>query len=284
MSVKKVGVVGCGLMGAGIIQTCAQSGFDVTALEVKQEALDKGIGSIDSILGKKVEKGKLDQKDKNTIMGRINGTTQYSDFSDCDLVIEAVFENIDVKKKVFQKLDTICKKDAIFATNTSVLSVINIASATTRLENVLGMHFFFPVPVMKLLELVKTLATSDETITCAKEFAAAIGKESIVAPDIPGFVVNRLFAPFQVSAIRMLEEKIATAEDIDKGTTLGLGHPMGMLTLSDIQGLDTLLDVVRAFYDATGNPNLMPPILLENMVAAGWLGRKTGKGFYDYKK
>ena len=264
MVVKKVGVVGCGLMGAGIIQTCAQSGFDVTALEVTQEALDKGIGSIDSILGKKVEKGKLNQKDKDTIMGRINGSTQYSSFSDCDLVIEAVFENVDVKKEVFKKLDTVCKKEAILATNTSVLSVINIASATTRLENVLGMHFFFPVPVMKLLELVKTLATSDETITCAKEFAAAIGKESIVAPDIPGFVVNRLFAPFQVSAIRMLEEQITTAEDIDKGTTLGLGHPMGMLTLSDIQGLDTLLDVVRAFYDATGNPNLRPPILLEN--------------------
>ncbi|OPX40225.1 MAG: 3-hydroxybutyryl-CoA dehydrogenase [Desulfobacteraceae bacterium 4484_190.1] len=279
----KVGIVGCGLMGAGIVQTCAQAGLDVVTLEVNQDALDKGISSIDSVLAGKVNKGKMTQEDKEIIMGRIKGTTDYNYFSDCELVIEAVFENINIKKEVFKKLDNACAKDAILATNTSVLSVIDIASATSRPEKVLGMHFFFPVPVMKLLELVKTLATSSETLEEAKGFGRAIGKETIVAPDIPGFVVNRLFAPFQVSAIRMLEQKIATAEDIDRGTKLGLGHPMGMLELSDLQGLDTLLDVIRAFYDATGDANLRPPVLLEKMVAAGWLGRKTGRGFFEYK-
>lgn len=284
MEINKVGIVGCGLMGAGIVQSCAQAGLDVVTLEMKQEALDKGIGSIDSVLAGKVKKGKMAQEDKEVIMGHIKGTTDFKDFSDCDLVIEAVFESIDIKKKVFRALDEVCKPDAILATNTSVLSVIEIAGVTKRTEKVMGMHFFFPVPVMKLLELVKTLATSDETLETAKKFAESIGKQTIVAPDIPGFVVNRLFAPFQVSAIRMLEQGIATAEDIDKGTTLALGHPMGMLTLSDIQGLDTLLDVVKAFYEATGDSNLRPPILLEKMVHVGWLGRKTGKGFYDYSK
>jgi len=283
MTIDKVGIVGCGLMGAGIVQTCAQAGLDVVTLEVNQDALDKGISSIDSVLAGKVNKGKMTQEDKEIIMGRIKGTTDYNYFSDCELVIEAVFENINIKKEVFKKLDNACAKDAILATNTSVLSVIDIASATSRPEKVLGMHFFFPVPVMKLLELVKTLATSSETLEEAKGFGRAIGKETIVAPDIPGFVVNRLFAPFQVSAIRMLEQKIATAEDIDRGTKLGLGHPMGMLELSDLQGLDTLLDVIRAFYDATGDANLRPPVLLEKMVAAGWLGRKTGRGFFEYK-
>lgn len=283
MDFNKVGVVGCGAMGSGIVQVCAQSGFDVNVMEINQEALNKGIASIDSMLSGRVKKGKLAQEDKDATINRISGSTDYKNFSECDLIIEAVFENIELKKKVFAELDKVCPDDTILATNTSVLSVIEMAGITSRPEKVLGMHFFLPVPVMKLIELVKTLATSDETIAKAKEFGKAIGKETIVAPDIPGFIVNRIFAPFQMSAIRMLENGIASAEDIDKGTTLALGHPMGMLALSDLQGLDTLLDVIKAFYEATGDPNLRPPVLLEKMVAVGWLGRKTGKGFFEYK-
>jgi len=283
MSIDKVGVVGCGTMGAGIAQTCAQSGMDVIAMDNVQEAVDKGLASIDSLLENKVKKDKLSRDEKKMIINRIKGVTDYNKFSECDLVIEAVFENMEVKKKVFVELDKNCSKDTILATNTSVLSVIELAGVTSRPEKVLGMHFFFPVPVMRLLELSKTLATSSETLEAAKEFGKAIGKETIVAPDMPGFIVNRLFAPFQMSAIRMLEQGYASAEDIDKSTTLGLGHPMGMLQLSDMQGLDTLLDVIKALYDATGDPNLRPPVLLEKMVAVGWLGRKTGKGFYEYK-
>ena len=283
MVVNKVGVVGCGTMGAGIVQTCAQSGFDVIVAENVQEILNRGLASIDSLLNKKVKENKLSQDEKNKIMGRITGVIDYQMFSQCDLVIEAVFENMELKKKVFAELDKLCPNDTILATNTSVLSVIELAGMTNKPEKVLGMHFFYPVPVMKLLELVRTLATSSETLEVAEEFGKVIGKETIVAPDIPGFVVNRLFAPFQVSAIRMLEQGIATAEDIDKGTTLALGHPIGMLALSDLQGLDTLLDVIRAFYDATGDEKLRPPVLLEKMVAVGWLGRKTGKGFFEHR-
>ena len=283
MDINKVGVVGCGLMGSGIIQVCAQSGFDVNVTEEDQKTLDKGMASIDSVLSRRAKNGKLTQKDKDATIERISGSTDYKNFSECDLVIEAVFENMELKKKVFKELDQVCSQDTILATNTSVLSVIELAGMTRNPENVLGMHFFFPVPVMKLLEIVKTLATSDETLEVAKEFGKAIGKETIVAPDIPGFIVNRIFAPFQMSAIRMLEQGIASAEDIDKGTTLALGHPIGMLALSDLQGLDTLLDVMRALYDVSGDTNLRPPVLLEKMVAVGWLGRKAGKGFFEYE-
>jgi 3-hydroxybutyryl-CoA dehydrogenase len=283
MEIKKVGVVGCGLMGSGIVQVCAQSGYQVVTSEINDELLNKGLGSINSILTGRVNKGKLSQQDKDSILGRIKGTTDTKDFSDCDLVIEAVIENMDLKKKVFADLDKICPKNTILASNTSFLSIIDMAMATKRPDQFLGMHFFNPAPVMRLLELVKSIATSDETIEVGKEFGKSIGKRVIVAPDIPGFIVNRQLAPFQIGAVRMLEAGIATKEDIDAGITDGLNMPMGMLTLSDLVGLDTLLEVADAAFEQTKDQAFAAPTLLRKMVAAGWLGRKTGKGFYDYK-
>jgi 3-hydroxybutyryl-CoA dehydrogenase len=283
MEIKKVGVVGCGVMGSGIVQVCAQSGYQVVTSEINDELLNKGLGSINSILTGRVNKGKLSQQDKDSILGRIKGTTDTKDFSDCDLVIEAVIENMDLKKKVFADLDKICPKNTILASNTSFLPIIDMAMATKRPDQFLGMHFFNPAPVMRLLELVKSIATSDETIEVGKEFGKSIGKRVIVAPDIPGFIVNRQLAPFQIGAVRMLEAGIATKEDIDAGITDGLNMPMGMLTLSDLVGLDTLLEVADAAFEQTKDQAFAAPTLLRKMVAAGWLGRKTGKGFYDYK-
>jgi len=224
MQIKKVGVVGCGVMGSGIAQICAQSGYQVLALETDEEILNKELGSMKFALASRVKKGKLSQADMDNAVNRIIPTVNLKDLSDCDLVIEAVFEDMDLKKKVFTNLNNICAENTIFATNTSALSVIDMAAMTDRPDKVLGMHFFYPVPAMKLLELVKTLVTSDDTIEIAKEFGSSLGKATIIAPDIPGFIVNRLFAPFQFSAIRMLEAGIATVEDIDKAVTQGLAN------------------------------------------------------------
>ena len=243
MEIKKVGVVGCGIMGSGIIQVCAQSGYQVVTSEINDELLNKGLASISSVLTRSVDKGRLSQQDKDSILARIKGTTSTKEFSDCDLVIEAIIENMDVKKKVFADLDKTCPKDTILASNTSCLSVIEMAMMTNKPDKVLGLHFFNPAPVMRLLEIVKTIATSDETLETAKEFGKTLGKTIIVAPDTPGFIVNRQLAPFQLGAIRMLEADVATREDIDTGLTHGCNMPMGMLALSDLVGLDTLLDV-----------------------------------------
>ena len=283
MEIRKVGVVGCGAMGSGIAQVCAQSGYQVVVSEVKDELLNKGLASINSFLTKSVEKGKVSQADKDATLARIKGTTNTRDFSDCDLVIEAAIEDMDVKQKIFAELDKICPKDAILATNTSTLSVIKIASVTTRPDKFLGLHFFNPVPLMRLLEVVKTIATSDETIEIGKSFGKSIGKAVVVAPDTPGFIVNRVGIAFWIEVIRMLEEGIATKEDIDTAITLGLGHPMGPFALRDLVGLDVSLQVATAMYEATKDPKYAPPTLLKNMVATGWLGRKTGKGFYQYE-
>ncbi|GAJ07019.1 unnamed protein product, partial [marine sediment metagenome] len=236
MEIKRVGVVGCGLMGSGISQVCSQSGYQVVVSEINDELLNKGLASISLFLTRNVKKGRVSQAEKEATLARIKGTTNIKDFGDCDLIIEAAIENMDVKKKIFTELDKICFKDAILATNTSCLSIIDMATVTTRPEKVLGMHFFNPVPRMKLLEIVKTIATSDETLEIAKEFGKSIGKTTIIAPDTPGFIVNRLLLPFMLGAFRMLETGGATKEDIDTGVRLGLGHPMGSLALADLIG------------------------------------------------
>ncbi len=283
MEIKRVGVVGCGLMGSGISQVCAQSGYQVVVSEINDELLNKGLASISLFLTRNVKKGRVSQAEKDATLARIKGTTNIKDFGDCDLIIEAAIENMDVKKKIFAELDKTCPKHAILATNTSCLSIIDMATVTTRPEKVLGMHFFNPVPRMKLLEIVKTIATSDETLKVGKEFGKSIGKTTIIAPDTPGFIVNRLLLPFMLGAFRMLETGGATKEDIDTGVRLGLGHPMGPLALADLIGMDTILFIANAIYEELKDPLYVPPIMLKKMDAAGLLGRKTGKGFYEYK-
>ena len=283
MAIKKVGVVGCGQMGGGITQVCAQSGYQVVVSEMNEELLKKGLASIDSFLTKSVEKERITRQDKDATMARIKGTTNTRDFGDCDLVIEAAIENLELKKKIFADLDKNTSKDAILASNSSCLSIIDMAVSTSRPEKVLGLHFFNPVPLMKLLEIVKTIATSEETLEIGKEFGKSLGKTIVIAKDTPGFIVNRLMVPQLLHAIRMLEDGVATREDIDTGVNLGLNHPMGPLALSDLVGLDTLLFIAEGIYAEFRDPQFIPPVLLKKMVAAGWLGRKTGKGFYDYK-
>jgi 3-hydroxybutyryl-CoA dehydrogenase len=283
MEIKQVGVVGCGQMGGGIAQVCAQAGYQVTVSEINEELLSKGLSSIKSSLTKSAEKGRITQQDKDSILARIKGTTNLKDFGNCDLIIEAASEKLDLKKKIFAELDKICPKSTILATNTSCLSIIEMAMATTRPDKVLGLHFFNPAPVMKLLEVVKTIATSQETLEAGKSFGQSLGKTVIVAQDAPGFIVNRLAVPQMLNAIRMLEAGVATKEDIDTGVTTGLNHPLGPLSVADLVGLDTLYFIANSIYDEVKDPQFAPPVLLKNMVAAGWFGRKTGKGFYEYK-
>jgi len=283
MEIKKVGVVGCGQMGGGITQVCAQSGYMVVVLEINDELLKKGLASIDSSLTRSVQKEKITQPYKDATLARIQCTTDTRDFGDCDLVIEAAIENRDLKKMMFGELDKACPQHAILATNTSCLSIIDMAVATKRPDKVLGLHFFNPVPVMKLLEIVRTVATSEETLEASKNFGKSVGKAIVIAQDAPGFIVNRLMVPQLLNAIRMLESGVATREDIDTGMTLGLNHPMGPLALADLVGLDTLLFIANGIYNEFREAQYIAPTLLKKMVTAGWLGRKTGKGFYDYK-
>ena len=284
MEIKKVGVVGCGTMGSGITQVCAQSGYPVVVSEINDEILNKGLASINSVLTRSVDKGKLSQQDKDSTLARIKGTINPKDFSDCDLVIEAATENMDLKKNIFAELDKICPKHTILATNTSCLSIIDMAMMTSRPDKVLGLHFMNPVPVMVLLEIVKTIATSDETLETGKDVGKSLGKTIVIAQDTPGFIVNRLLMSYLMNAINMLDAGVATREDIDAAIHLGLNHPMGPLTLSDLIGNDTVLYVTGAIYEEFKDPQYAPPPLLKKMVTAGWLGRKTGKGFYEYNK
>ena len=283
MEIKQVGVVGCGQMGGGIAQVSAQAGYQVIVSEVNEELLNKGLAKIDSVLARAVEKERITAQDKEAIISRIKGTTSMKDFGSCDLVIEAAMENLELKKKIFAELDSVCPKHAILATNTSCLSIIEMAMTTRRPDKVLGMHFFNPPPLMKLLEVGRTVVTSEETLEIIRKFGQSLGKTVITAPDSPGFIVNRLMVPQVFNAIRMLESGVATREDIDNGMMLGLNHPIGPLAVADLVGLDTFYYIGNAMYDAFKDPQFAPPILLEKMVAAGWLGRKTGKGFYDYK-
>ena len=283
MEIKKVGVIGCGQMGGGIVQTCAQAGFDVRVTEVNEVFLEKGMNVIKSNLSRNVEKGRMTKDEMEGVLSRIHGTTKLADFSDRDLVVEAVIENMEMKKKLFADLDKICPPNAILATNTSCLSIIDMAMMTKRADKVLGIHFFNPVPVMKLVEVVKTIATSPETVAAGKQFGEKCGKKVVITQDSPGFIVNRLMIPFILNAIRMMDSGIATKEDIDAGINLGLNHPIGPLALADLIGLDTVYFIANAMYAELKDPQFASPTLLGKMVTAGWLGRKTGKGFYEYK-
>lgn len=283
MEIKKVGIVGCGIMGSGISVVCAQSGYQVVVSEISGEVLKKGVVAIDSIMTKSVEKGKISQQDKESALSRIKGTTDANDFRDCDFMIEAAVENMEVKKKLFANIDKICPKHTILATNTSSLPIIQMAVITRRKDKVLGFHFSNPAYVMKILEVIRTIATSDETLTIAKDFGKSLGKTVVVAKDVAGFIGSRLLTPYLLQAIRMLENGDATKEDIDTMQTLGLNHPMGPFALADFAGLDTLLATANIMYEEYKEPMYAPPPLLKRMVDAGWLGRKTGKGFYEYK-
>ncbi|MFC1863925.1 3-hydroxyacyl-CoA dehydrogenase family protein [Thermodesulfobacteriota bacterium] len=284
MEIQKVGVVGCGIMGSGITQVCATSGFDVTVTESKDELLKKGLSSIDYWLQKSVDKGRLSDENKSNILGRIHGTINIDDLMECDIIIEAVFDNLEVKRTVFTQLDKVCPEHTVLVSNTSTLAIIDIASATTRMDKVLGMHFFNPVPAMKLVEVIKSIATSDETLAIGKEFGAGIGKTVVVAPDVPGFIVNRISSPQGIQAVIMLENGLATAEDIDTAVKLGSNVKMGPLERFDLIGLDTLLEGWGNLYKEYKDTKYAPPLLLKRMVAAGWLGRKSGRGFYTYDK
>ncbi len=284
MEIKRVGVVGCGLMGSGITEVCARAGYSVVVSDINQELLDKGMRTLKSSLDAAVKKGKLTEQDREATLGRLKGTLKMEDYRDCDLVIEVVIENLEEKRKVFATLDKVCPQHAILASNTSCLSILDMAMATKRPAQVVGMHFFQPAPIMRLVEVVRTILSSDETIETAKAFCQSVGKKPILCKDIPGFIVNRLAISFLLTAIRGLEEGLATREDIDQGVMLGLNHPLGPLQLADFIGLDTIYYICSAMYEELKDPLYAPPTLLKKMVIAGHLGRKSGKGFYDYKQ
>lgn len=280
--IKKVGVVGGGLMGHGIAQVTAQSGYDVVLREVDDAALQKAIGKIEKQLGRAVEKGKLEQGDADGVLGRIQGTTSYGDLADCDLVIEAMTENLEGKLAMWQEVDSIVKPEALFATNTSSLPVINQAAVTSRPSQFLGLHFFNPVQVMKLLEVIRCVTTSDETFKTGYAFGESLGKLCVETRDTAGFIVNRLLVPYILDAIRGYEEGIGSIHEIDEAMKAGAGHPMGPLTLADFVGLDTLGSICDVMFDEFRERRFAQPPTLRKMLAAGWYGRKSGIGFYDY--
>jgi 3-hydroxybutyryl-CoA dehydrogenase len=280
--VKRVGVVGAGTMGSGIAQVVASSGREVVLLDVSDSALDRGMTTIKNSMARFVKKGEMSEEDSKSILSRIYVTKMYSDLSDVDLVIEAIFENLEIKKETFTSLDASTRPEIVLATNTSSLPIVEIAVSTKRPDKVVGMHFFNPAPVMKLVEVIKTLTTSDETFQFACEFAKSLGKESVKTKDVPGFIVNRVLMPMLNEAVFALQDGVGSAEDIDKAMKLGTNQPLGPLALIDLIGLDVTLDVIDVLYKEFKDQKFRAAPLLRQMVRAGWLGRKTGRGFYKY--
>lgn len=286
MEIKKIGVIGAGAMGNGIAQMAAQIGYEVVLRDIKEEYVERGIKNVDRFLSKSVEKGKLEAAQKDAIMGRIKGTTEMSDLKDVDFVIEAVIENLDLKKSVFKELDELCAPHVILASNTSSMSLTEIAAATKRPEKVCGMHFFNPVPIMKLVEIIRGYSTNDETIDITTELAKKMGKITVeVKKDSPGFVVNRIMIPHMLEAIKIVEEGIASIEDVDIAVKAGLNYPMGPFELMDLAGIDICYFVTEYFYQELNKESKwVSPNLLKTMIRANKLGRKTGGGWYDYGK
>ena len=284
MTIKTVGVIGCGLMGSGIAQVSAQAGFPTVVVEVSQELLDRGISGIRRNLDGLVAKGRLGDGERDALLGRIKGTIRLEELAGCDLVVDAITENQPLKNETFARLDRICPSQTILASNTSSCNVTAMAAATKRPGQVLGLHFFNPVPLMKLVEVVRTILTDDATFETAWEWVRTLGKAPVASKDSTGFIVNRLLVPYLLEAIRLLETGIASKEDIDQAMKLGCGHPMGPFTLLDLVGLDTAMYVAEVMYEEFREARLAPPSLLKRMVLAGQLGRKSGRGFYDYTR
>jgi len=282
MAIQKVGVVGCGLMGSGIAQVCAQAGFTTVVREVNAELVEKGLKSIEKNLARLVEKGTLTEAAKAEVRGRLKGTTSLEDLKDCDLIVEAIIEQLPVKRELFGALDKLCPPQTIFASNTSSLTITEIAAATKRPQRFVGLHFFNPVPVMKLVEVVKTISTDPSVYDEMVAFGAKLGKTPVRANDSGGFIVNRLLVPYLLDAIRALEEGVGSVVDIDTSMKLGCGYPMGPFTLLDFVGLDTTYYISQIMFDEFKEKRFAAPPLLKRMVLAGWNGKKSGRGFYDY--
>ena len=282
MKIEKVGVVGCGLMGSGIAEVAAKAGFDVVVREVSEEFIEAGRKRIEKSLARAVDKGKLEPKDRNDTLARLDFSIDLAGLAECDLVIEAIVESMEAKNELFSTLDGLCGSETIFASNTSSLTITDMAAATKRPDRVVGLHFFNPVPVMKLVEVVRTIATSDDAFDAAFSFAKDLGKQPIAAKDNSGFVVNLLLVPYMLDAIRHLERGVASIEDIDRAMTLGLGYPMGPFTLCDFVGIDTLYRISEIMFDEYREERYAPPPLLKRIVSMGRYGKKAGKGFYDW--